>query len=226
MSVRTYAVHLESKTGLLMHADNLEWKAKIERWQHDPKNKGKSIAGDDRSPAWLWIGCLYHDGNVIAIPQDMVMSSLMGAGAEVNEPKPSKKTFKARTQSGMVSPEQFWPLLVNGAPIPMKDVLALVGNEDFHHHLDVVQRLGFALDIRRVRVGMSKHVRVRPIFSTWAARGVMTAWDDALTTSVLEQIFEIAGDRKGIGEWRPSSRTPGPFGRFKVTLEEVAGVAV
>ena len=58
------------------------------------------------SPAWTWIGSLYHDGKHIALPSDSVMASLMGAGTEVKAPR-GKKTLKAQTQSGMAFAEPF-----------------------------------------------------------------------------------------------------------------------
>jgi hypothetical protein len=38
----------------------------------------------------------------------------------------------------------------------------------------------------------------------------------------LRDIARLAGAYKGLGDWRPSGRTPGPFGRFKATVEEIA----
>ena len=219
--VQSYSVTLSGIRPLLMHADNMLWKTRVERWQQDSANKGKSIPGDDRTPSWQWIGSLYQDEHVVAIPQDAIMASLMGAGTEVNEPKPSKKTFKARTQSGMVSPDQFWPIAVYGQPILMTSILPLLKEDDFEKHIDAIQSLGFALDIRRARVGMSKHVRVRPVFANCSAVGVMNVTDEKLTEKVLREIFDIAGDRKGMLEWRPSAPKPGPFGRFRVALEKV-----
>jgi hypothetical protein len=216
--MRTYDVKLESVTPLLMHRDNLEFKAVVERWQRDPANRDKSIPGDDRSPAWNWIGSLYTDGKTVALPTDCVMASCMGAGAEVKAPR-GRRSLKSQTQSGMSSADPFLAFTVNGGrPIRIADLQALQENEDFNQHLTTARTLGFALDIRRARIGTSKHVRVRPVFDTWHARGVLNVWDDTLTTDVLETVFYLAGDKYGLLEWRPSGRRPGPFGRFRAEL--------
>ena len=111
-----------------------------------------------------------------------------------------------------------------GSPVPFPAISSLQADDaNFDVHQQRVQELGFTLDVRRARVGMSKHVRVRPVFEKWSATGTLNVWDDVLTPDVLETLFYLAGDRYGILEWRPSSRRPGPFGRFRATLKEVKG---
>jgi hypothetical protein len=104
----------------------------------------------------------------------------------------------------------------------MTDVLSLQKVEDFDEHLDYVRTLGFELDVRRARVGQSKHVRVRPLFSNWSASGRLMVTDDQLTTDVLRTILREAGIYVGLLEWRPSAGRPGPFGTFTVDVQEVA----
>jgi hypothetical protein len=214
-----------TKTGksLMMHRDNLEWSGVLKRWEKDPTNRGKSIAGDDRSPAWRWIGSLYHDGEHVAIPADAVMACILGGGARVLVPNGrSGKTFKAQTQSGIVPLTAFWPVRTSSGFVKMTDVLSLQKVEDFDEHLDYVRTLGFELDVRRARVGQSKHVRVRPLFSNWSASGRLMVTDDQLTTDVLRTILREAGIYVGLLEWRPSAGRPGPFGTFTVDVQEVA----
>ena len=218
--MRTYTIALEGLTPLLMHRDNLEFKAAVEKWQRDPSNRDKSVPGDDRSPAWAWIGSLYHDGTAVALPTDCVMASLMGAGAEVKAPR-GKKSMKAQTQSGMAFSEPFLAFTTNGSKsaVQMTALASLQLEEDFDKHMEASRALGFALDIRRARIGTSKHVRVRPMFETWKAHGALNVWDDSLSKDVLETIFYLAGDKYGLLEWRPSGRRPGPFGRFRATVK-------
>lgn len=217
--MRTYQVSLEGVTPLLMHRDNLEFKAVVDKWQRDPSNRDKSVPGDDRSPAWSWIGSLYHDGHYIALPTDAVMAACMGAGAEVKAPR-GKKTMKAQTQSGMAFMEPFLSFSANGgSEIPVTSFQPLQQQEDFDVHLSSARSMGFSLDIRRARVGTSKHVRVRPVFEKWSAVGTLNVWDDALTKDVLDTVFYLAGDKYGLLEWRPSGRRPGPFGRFRATVK-------
>lgn len=217
--MRSYQVNLEGVTPLLMHRDNLEFKAIVERWQRDPANRDKSVPGDDRSPAWNWIGSLYHDGKRVALPTDCVMASCMGAGAEVKAPR-GKKSLKAQTQSGMAFVEPFLTFTVNGGtPVAMSDLKTLHQDENFDQHMLKARDLGFALDIRRARIGTSKHVRVRPVFEQWHAVGTLNVWDDTLTEDTLTTVFYLAGDKYGLLEWRPSGRRPGPYGRYRATIK-------
>lgn len=216
--MRSYQVQLKGVTPLLMHRDNLEFKAVVERWQRDPANRDKSVPGDDRSPAWQWIGSLYHDGKHVALPTDCIMASCMGAGAEVKAPR-GKKSLKAQTQSGMAFTEPFLVFSVNGGSLIQMAALQDVQHEEnFDQHMLKARELGFALDIRRARIGTSKHVRVRPVFETWHAMGILNVWDDTLNEDTLNTVFYLAGDKYGLLEWRPSGRRPGPFGRFRATL--------
>lgn len=218
--MKVYDVTLTGKTDLIFHWDNIEWSDEMKDWQEHPDNKKSSVKGDDRSPAWTWVGSCYHDGESIAIPQDNLMRCWMEGGTMVLVPGGrSGKTFKAQTQSGMVVNEPFWPVSVKGnGAIPIQPFHALTTEPDFAVHKKTVRQHGFSLFVKRAKVGSSKHVRVRPIFSDWSARGTITVIDDQITENVLLEILSRAGAYKGLGDWRPSGRTPGPYGRFDVAL--------
>jgi hypothetical protein len=137
---------------------------------------------------------------------------LVGAGG--------KKTFKSQTQSGAMVVEPHWPLLVNGKQVSVKPLLKLKNERDFNKHQEAAQKAGFVLFVKRAKIGMSKHVRVRARFDEWSATGTLQVWDDSLTTDVLQLIWSSAGQLKGIGDWRPSSKSPGQYGTFDVVVEE------
>jgi hypothetical protein len=45
----------------------------------------------------------------------------------------------------------------------------------------------------------------------------------AITRDVLGQLFEIAGDFAGLGDWRPSAPSkPGPYGMFSSEVKPLA----
>lgn len=218
--MRTYKVKITGKSPLLMHNDNIAWADDLRRWRES--NQKKSVAGDDRSPAFTWIGSVYHDGSRLVVPSDNIMRALMEGGAQVVVPGGKRgKTYKTQTQSGMVTGEEAWPLTVDGREIQLAPIARLQTVEDFEEHCRVAKDLGFELYMKRARIGQSKHIRVRPRFHRWAASGTLQVWDEQITTKALGAILEAAGDNKGIGDWRPSSKTPGPFGRFSVEVEEV-----
>lgn len=219
--MKQYAFTIREKTPLLMHYDNLQWQERIKRWQIDPSNQAASVKGDDRSPAWTWIGSAYSDSNVISLPSDNLMRALMEGGQATPTGK-GQKTYKAQTQSGMLVHDEYVPLLIDGKPVDYKGLLELEGETDFAKHEAAAVERGFVLYTKKVRMnGRSRNIRVRPRFDRWELRGVLDVWDPQLTASVLGTILSVAGKDKGLGDWRPSSKTPGPFGTFGATITEV-----
>ena len=217
--MRIYEVTLMGKTPLLMHADNIEWADQMDRWKTNPDNKAGSKAGDDRSPAFRWIGCLYHDEKRICIPSDNLMRCLMEGGAMVPVGS-GKKTFKSQTQSGCMVGEAYWPLRVAGKEIGMDQVRGLMGEKDFQKHQEFAASAGFLLYLKRAKIGNNKHIRVRPRFDTWATSGTLNVWDEQLTLPVLTNILKNAGQYKGLCDWRPGGKTPGPWGMFETKIRE------
>jgi hypothetical protein len=220
-----YAVEIVGKSSLLMHADNVAWSDQMQKWK-DSQRGGKRQhkgAGDDRSPAYRWIGYLYQDGKVIVIPQRALMGCLTAAAAEVPVPgsKQGNKTFKREMTCGITIIGAGWPLLVNGREIPYDKIKALLKEEDFEEHEKVVEKLGFGLSMERLPVGMSKHVRIRPEFMPWYTRGEIIVTDERIEAA-LQEILEIAGARKGLLDNRPNSpKCPGPHGTFEAKAKKI-----
>lgn len=221
-----YRIKLVGKSPILMHRDNIEFSEETKRWRQTPENRKFSVAGDDRSPAHTWLGYLYHDGDHVTVPADNLMRCLMEGGASVPVPGGrGSKTFKSQTQSGMMV-DADWPILVDGQPVPYRPLLALKDEKDFTAHsksvLDLMPRGGVELHVKRARIGTAKHVRVRPKFNRWSTEGTLDVWDEQITLGVLRDIFTASGTYKGLCDWRPSSKTPGYFGRFEATVDEIS----
>ena len=214
-----YQIILEGETPLLMHRDNIQFSERVRAWQQE--NRSLSVAGDDRTPAWSWIGSLYDDGEYVGLNADNMMTMLREGGAKV--PTGAKnETYKRQTQSGIVLEEICPPLLVNGKRLEMAPITSLLDEDDFASHVEAVQEMGFDLLVKRAKVGTSKHIRVRPMFGKWAvitSLMVVDPKESGITQEVLQKILNKAGSLCGLGDWRPSSRTPGQFGRFKATVE-------
>lgn len=218
--MRDYQFTLTGISPLIMHWDNIDWADKLKKWRTKSENKKISVAGDDRSPAFTWLGSVYNDGSTVALPQDNLQRCMMEGGAMVPVPGGrSGKTFKAQTQSGMVIVESHMPVEINGQTIPISALSDLEGVSDFEVHKATAVALGFSLFTKRAKIGTSKHIRVRPRFDRWKLTGTLRVWDDQLTKDTLTEILSVAGNFKGLGDWRPSSRTPGPFGRFTSVLQ-------
>lgn len=217
VAIKTYKVELEGQTPLLMHRDDIDWADRMKKWETDPGNKALSVRGDDRSPAWRWIGYCYHDGETLCMSSDNLSRCVMEGGGLVPTGK-GTKTFKAQTQSGMKVDEMWHPLLVKGKAIPWAPVAKLMKEDDFAKHVEAVKKMGFTLFTKRVRnpSGKTKHVRVRPRMGGWSLTFTVSVWDKALTVPILESIFTNAGAYKGLADWRPGSATPGPYGIFRL----------
>ena len=206
---------LISVSPLIMHVDDVEQSDRLKVWRTSPENRNRSVAGDDRSPPHTWKTYLASDGEHLVVPYEYIMASLRGAGARVKIT--GNRTYKSETQSGLLIPSESLPILVSGKPISAAAVDAIKG--EFPEHAEAVKSLGFRLFVKRAKVGQSKHVRVRPRFDQWSLKGQIRVISEDIMQSTLTQIFEIAGQQFGIGDWRPNSpKSPGPFGRFSATL--------
>ncbi len=202
---------------LLMHADNIEGSDELQEWRRKPENKGLSVAGDDRSPAWTWHTYCYHDGKHISMPSESVMVALRQAGAQLILKK--QKTFKELTQSGLLISSEACEFRVNGQQIKWSDILA-TRDMTFSEQAAACKKLGFELFVKRAKVGTSKHVRVRPRFENWTVTGEIMVLKPEITPEILQQLFELAG-RAGLCDWRPAGKTPGPYGQANAKIVEI-----
>jgi len=217
--METKRVKLIGTTPLLMHFDNLSFGAKLTAWRANPANKEKQVPGDDRSPAWTWLGYTYHQGDRVGVPSDNLMTMLREGGSKVTYK--NKETFKKLSQSGLLVADSMWDLILpRGKKISWKEIEAFFSVDDIDKHIDGVVDLGFELSIKRAKVGTSKHVRVRPMFPVgWSLEGDIMILDDAIKPQNFRDILEQAGRRCGLCDWRPSSpRSPGQYGMFTVEM--------
>lgn len=221
--MRLYEVSLTGSSPLLLHNDDIEWADRMDAWRANKDNKKHSKAGDDRTPAFRWIGNLYRDDKQVIMPTENIMAALLEGGAMVPVPGGKNgKTFKSQSQSGIMPQEIGWPITINGKNVPLAPIDKLLNEPKFDAHQDAVQDMGFTLYLKRARIGSSKHVRVRPRFDTWTAAGTLAVADDQITDEVLSDILEMAGKYKGVGDWRPSApKKPGVYGRFEATVARI-----
>lgn len=221
MKANRYKITLTGETPLLMHHDNISWADQLQKWAKDPANKKISTAGDDRTPAWRWIGNLYVESGVIVLPSDNLMTMLREGGAKCPTGVRGG-TFKRQTQSGIVVDQSAWPILIDGKTVAYSPIKALLEESDFDEHLKAVEAMGFELFVKRAKIGQAKHIRVRPRFDRWQVHGTVTVLDETITASTLSNIVTFAGMYAGLGDWRPSSpKSPGSMGKFSATVEVV-----
>lgn len=213
-----YEFQLTGVSSLLMCQDNLDFAEKLKAWREDPDNRGLSKAGDDRTPPWTWIGATYLSEDHVALPTDNLAVAIRQAATKLI--MKGKKTFKEDSVSGLWFKDEFLPIVVNGKTISADAVRAFEGKPDYASHVVGVRKLGFELFAKRATVGMSKHVRVRPMFKSWACSGRVEVTTDTITAEVLAKIFELSG-RVGVGSWRPGGKTPGRYGMFETVVRKV-----
>lgn len=216
-TTREYEFAMSGFMPLIMHADSIEGSDELQEWRKSPANKGVTVPGDDRSPAWTWQTYLYSDETLVTIPADNIMVALRQAGAQLTLKK--QKTFKEATQSGLVIPAEHCDFFCSGKPVQMSDIREL-RELTYSQQAAAVQTLGFQLFAKRARVGMAKHIRVRPRFRNWAVQGVISANRPEITDEVLSQLFALAG-KCGLCDWRPAGKTPGPYGQFSAVVKRM-----
>lgn len=68
-----------------------------------------------------------------------------------------------------------------------------------------------------VTIGKAKVPSIRAIFKEWSFDIEITIDCSIVNPSTVEEWFEYAGDRVGLGGRRPYAPTPGEFGRFQIT---------
>lgn len=216
-----YAFTLTGRMPILFHADDVEAADELMKWRKSAENKSVSVPGDDRSPPWTWQTYLYHDGEHVAIPQENIMAALGKAGAAIPKAK-GRGSFKAESQSGLVILSEFCEFRSNGKQVPMSAITALSGLT-FAEQAAGGKKLGFELLVKRATVGQAKHVRVRAKFRAWTIHGTIEVLDPIIDASTLAEMFDIAGRKVGLLDWRPGSpKKPGPYGTFRPEVKPLA----
>lgn len=232
MSIRRIEFVLTGVKPLLMHSDSITWSDTMEEWRNKAENKAIKKAGDDRVPAWTWTGYAYVTGDErpnFHVPVTNIQKCLSMGGQKVPLPNKGNQNFGALLMSSVLlgggadgdEPE----FRVNGKPLSAA-VLEAAQKPDlsFKQQQEMAQAAGFDLLINRV-VNPStrkKNIRVRPMFRNWSIAGWCEVDDPLITQDVIQSAFDIAGRRVGLGDWRPGTPKPGPFGTFKVTLGKPA----
>lgn len=220
----TYKFTLNWLSKLFMHHDNLDGATEVQNWWRDPKNKGISVKGDDRSPAWTWKTYLYINPDTlkIAIPSANLQSCLAAAGTHFSS---GRSSLKKTVAAGVLVKDEYLRFTVKGKEISSEPIITTKEgcSNDFDAHKSLAARLGFALHAKRAKIpGGKKNVRVRPVFENWQVTGQVETMLNDITTPILRDLFTLAGQRIGLGDWRPGSPcSPGQYGRFTAIVEEI-----
>lgn len=116
-------------------------------------------------------------------PADHILGAMVKAAVDFKIPGKGKKTYKELILSA---------LFIHPDNIP--------------HEIKK-----WEIDRRPVVIQRARIIRERPRFDKWELSFEFEVADEQLPTEVIRRILEHAGNRKGIGDYRPR------FGRFMVT---------
>lgn len=175
--------------GLLMHNGQLvdpanQFSRKIKEFS---SKRIKADADYEAMARAEFLGSLYLDGKEPCIPGYIFEAALIGRGGSARKEKMGKEAAAA-----------LW--VVDNFPLEYdgpRDPFELWDDERF--------RL-----VAPVRIGQSRVMRTRPLFSEWAATVSLEFNDALLDEDVIRRWVEIAGEQVGLMDWRPK------HGRFSV----------
>ena len=213
-----FSVLITGLTPLLVHGDPCDF-------SDDAVEKKKGgHPGDDRDPADKWKSYLLLDAIdqkrpealTMVMPTENVNAALMFAGGKMKGS--GRGSLKSESQSVMWDLPSL-PLLVAGKTVTAEQIKAIDGSFDVQRAS--AQKLGFDLWPKRCVVQQKRHVRVRPKLARWSCSGACEIDDADLSEAQFRMMFEIAGRRSGLGDWRPSAKKPGPYGKFEATIKKL-----
>lgn len=138
-------------------------------------------------------GTYRNEKNEIYEPAEHILGSLIRSA--VNFKFEGKKSFKDIVRSAVfINPVEIPLLNDKGKPF----------------------KTWSEIDVRPVVIQRARVVKWRPKFNNWAmAFDIQIMEEDLLNARTLKEILEFAGQRQGIGDYRPR------FGRFQVTSWQV-----
>lgn len=187
-----FTLTIEGTAPILMHnarlADPLDPAAKVVKRL---SSKQKKTDDDHMALAEAeYRGGLYLDSDVGPyIPGENLMATLV-EGAKLNK-------LGVKVKRGVLIETDINPLAYTGP----RDADDLWDDENFRLRASV-------------KVGMSRVVRTRPMFSSWRVQCEGVLDESQLDLDQLGQIAENSGSFIGLGDWRPR------FGRFISKVEQ------
>ncbi len=163
--------------------------------------KGQKKTDSDRERIALleFKGALYYSSNGPIIPGANLLASFRDGGRRVNL---GKRLLSA--------------LLLDDVEIPLE----YPGPRDLE---TLAMHPGYRFIRSVVNSGRSagRVMRCRPIFRKWSLKTTADLDEDELNFGDLVRIVEAAGRFAGLGEWRPSLRKGGQYGRYIAKIEEI-----
>jgi len=187
MSAETLRIRLTGERPLLMHsarlADPLD-PITVELARLTGK-RDKTTADHEQVSKVEWHGGLWLRDNKPCIPSEAIEATFIAAAKTRRKGRQAKAGFLCNVS----------PLLEYEGPA---DLASLWNDKAFRFRFPV-------------SVNNSKVMRTRARFPTWHVTAEVEFLPSLLNRNDVLEIFEIAGFREGLGDWRPK------FGKFSVT---------
>lgn len=189
MSVEKLRIRLTGERPLLMHSSRLAdpldpIKIDLERLT---KKRDKTIADHEQIAKVEWHGGLWLTDGAPCIPSEAIESAFIAASRTRRKGKQAKAGFDCPRS----------PLLQYEGPRQLSELWE-----------DKAFRFRFAVNVNDAKV-----MRTRARFDSWHVDVDVEFLPSLLNPNEVIEIFEIAGMREGLGDWRPK------FGKFSVKLE-------
>lgn len=174
------------------------------------KRKEKSSDGSiDYSGEWkntVYTGLSNKDS--VVLPAHVLQASLRQAGSQI---KSGRGSMKSSAVTDIIFDGLEFPIFVGKKQVTVQDI----EDNDWLHTVGAVVQRQRVDRVRAYVPGPSDS----PDNPAWTAQIPITS---ELAKDDIMRLFETAGRRCGIGDWRPNSPKPGSFGRFDVvSIDEV-----
>ncbi len=198
MELRKIKVRVKSITPLLMSKPTLvdPLHPATKAMKSITQKTRKSDADEEAKSEMEWFAALYaNEKGEPVIPPQMFETSLREGAAKVRKSK--------EAVAGTIFPDEI-KLQYKGP----KTAEALHKDKRF-------------VDRRRVvlkGITAPSVMRTRPIFTEWSAEFVIRYDPEIVSKEDVVAWFQTAGVRCGIGNWRPSAKHAGRFGRYTVEV--------
>lgn len=190
-NMKNYNVKIKGITPYMQHRmDDL----KLEQWEklRGPIHERSDAAHDDAVRAEFH--CYRNKEGKCYIPADQIRGALIGAGSYLKAKVGGRaKSMKVIVAAGFL-------------PLPEQIIIP-----DY----DAIDKRSAVNKNVKARV-----ITIRPKWTSWEAEFTLSVYEDSISKSQIEQLFEYAGNLVGIGSYRPTNN--GMFGRF--TLESLTVV--
>lgn len=214
-----YDFTLTGSTPVIFHSNIVEKADLFEEWLKSDAS-ANTPKGDDRYPAWKWQLYVPTDEDAVAFPNVDVMAAIKNGAKKVT--LRGQTTYLRDATTGIHVATEFCRFESPKGPLTVK-WMQKVATMTYAEQAQEVKKMGGRLRLDRLPInnGKSKNVRVRAEFPTWTVSGRIMVLHDMVPKDVFSKILENAGRYGGLGDYRPSSKKPGPYGQFTATIKAV-----